>query len=292
MAVVSTNTFKFLILFCLISAIFTKHVKNKDKKPKCAGIKVNGVSHKEKVLINGINRPYQLSCYKKNKTDHIIYFSYNIGPQNESTFEIGYYEGGNRVPEPIKDVKNGFATAVNHEEDRIYLGGSEGIYVHNLTSNTSHTELLVPKHDIWDLFYKDFLYFIVFPSRRLYKYHAGKTDLLEHIHEKIFHFVIDGDGDTFISNKTGLYMIKKDSKHRIHIKGPKIFRAFEVNRKGVAHFCGQNKVYVADKEKHTLDEIAKIKNIFGLTFDDDDNMIYSDPHQIVKLEREECDVKL
>lgn len=288
---------KCFMILCFLSVTFGKHVgKDKnEKKPVCEGISVHGKIHKEELLINGINRPYQLSYYKKNKTDHLLYFSYNVGLQNASTFMIGYTEGYTTywaapVPTPIPAVKNGFATALNHADDIIYLGGSEGIYVQNLTARGSaETHLLIPKHDIWDLFFKEHLYFIAFPSRRLYKVHSqNETEIQKHIHEKLYHFVIDGDGDTFISNKSGLYMIKNDTNHRIHIKGAKVFRAFEVNRKGVAYFCGQNEVYVADKEKHSLVEIATIKNIFGLTFDEDDNMIYSDPHQIIRLLPKDC----
>lgn len=284
---------KCFVILCVLAITYAKHiVKDKEeKKPVCEGIKVHGKIHEEKVLINGINRPYQLSYYKKNSTDHILYFSYNVGLQNESTFMIGYAEAGYPVPKPVTAVKNGFATALNHKEEIIYLGGSEGIYVRNLTepAESAKTHLLIPNHDIWDIFYKHSLYFIAFPSRRLYKVHSHlETEKVEHIHEKLYQFVIDGDGDTFISNKTGLYMIRKDSHHRIHMKGATVFRAFEVNRKGVAYFCGQNEVYVADKEKHSLVEIATIKNIFGLTFDEDDNMIYSDPHQIVKLLPKDC----
>lgn len=267
------------------------------KKTKCAenvGIRVNGKNHEQKVLINGLDRPYQLSYYEVTATDYVVFFSYNIGNYSESTFAIGYSAKGNLLPVPITKVKNGFATAANHKERLVYLGGSDGVYVHDVKTriggNETLVSLLIPNHDIWDLFYRDeHLYFIAFPSRRLHKHYSGKTELQEHIHEKLYNFVIDDDGDTFINNKTGVYMIKKDSKHRIHMKGPKVFRAFEVDRRGIAHFCGQNGVYVADKDKQELNEIAKIDNIFGLTFDKDNNMIYSDPHQIVKLEAKDCE---
>ncbi|XP_063829260.1 ommochrome-binding protein-like [Ostrinia nubilalis] len=285
---------KSFVLMLILTATFAEQINKKkdiEKKPLCERIDVHGKPHVELTVINGVNRPYQLSYYKTQAHGDLVYFSYNVGRQNESSFKIGYVLENGYVPTPVSAVKDGFATAINYADHVIYLGGSEGIYVQDLKlRGQSEPHLLIPKRDIWDLFFKDHLYFIEFPSRRLYKVYAhNKTESVQsHIHEKLYHFVIDGDGDTFLSNKSGLYMIRKDTHHSVHITGAKVFRAFEVNRKGVAYFCGKNEIYVADKEKHSLVEIASIKNIFGLTFDYDDNMYFSDPHRIVKLLPNNC----
>ncbi|CAH0722742.1 unnamed protein product, partial [Brenthis ino] len=127
-----------------------------------------------------------------------------------------------------------------------------------------------------------------------FSYNFGKDDedLFEigyiekgHIKHK---FAIDGDNDIFITNETGLYRIKNGTDHRIFYEGPKLFRAIEINNKGRAYFTGQNGIFIANKESNTLEKIAHIKNIFGLAFDNDNNIIYSNPSEIIKLVPEEC----
>lgn len=237
--------------------------------------------------MNGINRPYQLAMYSH---AHKIYFSYNIGEDTQDTFGIAFVKINDTMPTEISGVKNGFAVAVDEHNKTAYFGGSEGIYADHVevTNGLKH---IVKNRDIWDLqVFNHHLYFIQYPSQRLHKYDTVKKNvsLQQHIQEKIYQFAIDGDGDTFITTRDGLFEVKKGMNHRIPYEGPKVFRAIEVNHKGVAHFCAQSAIYVAHKANHTLVEIASIKNIFGLTFDSEDNIIYSNPHEIVKLLPHDC----
>lgn len=279
-------TMKFIVLFllCLVCAIEGEITKG---NTKCEGIHVNGVFHKKHLITNGLNRPYQMSISKIHNT---IFFSYNMGGDDEDKFEIGYLKKGEKVPTPVTEVKNGFATTIDHEHGMVYLGGSEGIYAHKLDEHLIITHV-VKEHNIWDLFYKNHLYFISYPSQRLYRKHENGSELVEHIKEKIYQFAIDGDDDTFISTANGVFQIKNGTNERTLFTGPSIFRAIEVNHQGVAHFCGQHGIYVANKDINALEEIAHIKNIFGLTFDENNNIIYSDPHEIVKLLPDTCTLK-
>ncbi|KAM3966620.1 ommochrome-binding protein-like [Aphomia sociella] len=276
---------KLVLVLCVIVYIFINGTETKhENKKKCEGININGKNHTKEILANGINRPYQLSILKPN---HAIYFSYNTGFHNASTFEIGYIKKNQKIPTKISAVENGFATTVDEKNNVIYFGGSKGIYMQDSESDKIHH--LIHDHNIWSLFYKEGLYFISYPSLKLYKYLAeNSSELQTNIHEKIYQFAVDGDGDTFITNKTGLYKIKKGEKERILYEGAKVFRAIGINNKGVAHFCGQHEIFVANKEKHTLHKIADIKDIFGLVFDHEDNIIYSNPHEIVKLLPKDC----
>ncbi|XP_059049070.1 ommochrome-binding protein-like [Achroia grisella] len=277
---------KLVIILSAIIIVLVKYNETKQaSKTKCETILVNGKNHKRVVMSNGINRPYQLSVSKRN---HTIYFSYNTGFDNTSTFEIGYIKKEHRVAIPISGVKNGFATAIDEKNNIVYFGGSDGIYMDDISKSGNITHL-INNHNIWDLFYKDDLYFITYPSRKLYKYLGeNKSEIQKSIYEKIYQFAIDGDEDTFITNKTGLYIIKNGTNDRILYEGAKVFRTIEINNKGVAHFCGQNEIFVANKHKHTLHKIADVKDIFGLGFDHEDNIIYSNPHEIVKLLPENC----
>lgn len=297
---------KLLLLLCALSARYTfQNIIPINKiKDKCEGFDVRGLFHKEEVLAKGLNRPYQLSYYHHK---HELYFSNNIGDDNKDEFEIQLLlKNGSVYSYDV--VKNGFATAIDQENGIAYFGGSDGVYMDNLKEE-SKPKIIIEKHNIWDMFFKKNLYFITYPSQKLYKYEheAGKKS--EHgkksnkhakimepehqkwIHEKIYQFAIDGDDDIFITNKTGLYMIKKGSEERHLIQGETVFRAIEINNNGDAHFCGRHGIYVPHKHNHTLHQIAHVKNIFGLAFNNDGHMIYSNPHQIVKLVPSLCNTE-
>lgn len=277
------------VIVCVIISVFGKatHKPKTTTKIPCEGVHVHGKVHRRHVIMNGINRPYQLAIYNH---EHKIFFSYNVGEDTKDTFAIGFVKINDTMVTEINGIKNGFAVAVDEHNKTAYFGGNDGIYADNLEK--SHLKHIVKNRDIWDLqIFNHHLYFIQYPSQRLHKYnfHAKNVTLQEHIQEKIYQFAIDGDGDTFITTRDGLFEIKNGTNDRIpYQKGPKVFRAIEVNHKGVAHFCGQSGIYVAHKANHTLIEIASIRNIFGLTFDSEDNIIYSNPHEIVKLLPHDC----
>ncbi|XP_041973787.1 ommochrome-binding protein-like [Aricia agestis] len=274
----------FLALFfmCLTTPLLAH-----DNNTKCEEIEVRGVPHRKIVLGKGINRPYQLAYDQK---DHKVFYSYNTGEDDEDSFAIGYIEKNHTRHNGTEEVENGFAVAINHKDNIIYFGGSGGVYEHHLNKKDSKIENIDKTHNVWDMFFKKHLYFINFPFQHLYKYDHEKKKFQRqrHIHEKIYQFAIDGDDDVFLTNETGLYIIKNGTDHRNYIEGPKVYRAIEINNKGEAYFSGQNGIYVAHKHNNTLHKIAHVKNIFGITFDHDDHIIYSDPHEIVKLLPEKC----
>lgn len=273
-------------------------------EPKCEGKHVRQVFNKMDVLEQGLNRPYQLAYYKKK---HEIFFSNNVGNLTEDKFEIRRLQvtpGSNITNVKIDNVENGFAVAIDNENDVVYFGGSDGIYEYDL--QTDKLKKIINNHDVWDMFFKKHLYFITYPNQRLYMHSHFKQkhskelkskDVLpftnvreKRIREKIYQFAIDKDDDMFFTNKTGLFMIRNGTQHRNHITGETVFRCIEVDNEGEAHFCGKNAIFVVNKETYTLNEIVYVKNIFGLTFDNVGHIIYSNPTKIVKLTPSLCKI--
>lgn len=273
-----------LAAFIFVLCLYSVQINSEN----CDGVHVDGKFHRKEILAKNIDRPYQLS-YDKHK--HTVYFSYNVGKEEEDRFNIGYIDKG-EVEHKVHDkIENGFAIAIDKSNHKIYFGGSEGIYMGSLKENND-TKKIVDGYNIWDMFFKEELHFIRYPQQRLYKcVHKESKIMVErqnHIHEKIYQYAIDGHDDSLITNKTGLYLIKNGTTDRILISGPVNFRCVEINNKGEAYLCGQHAIYTVDKVKRSLKEVASIRNIFGLAFDDEDNIIYSNPHEIVKLLPEKC----
>lgn len=279
----------FLLLFCGLVVVSGKATdKSKHVKLVCEGVHVRGNLHRRRFLFSGVNRPYHLVSYNH---AHQIFYSCNVGDDTKDTFEIQYVTVNDTKPNTVHGVTNGFALALDEHNKKIYFGGSDGIYEADLETLEAPKHM-IKKHNIWDLFYhKNHLYFIDYPHQRIHSHDlkGNKTKIKhEHIKEKIYQFVIDGDGDEFITMPGGVYEIKKGSNETTHYSGPTKFRAVEVNHKGVVHFAATTGIYVAHKQNHTLSEIASIRNVFGLAFDAEDNIIYSNAHQIIKLVPHDC----
>ncbi|CAK1548419.1 unnamed protein product [Leptosia nina] len=273
-----------ITIVCVVLLFSSAHSHT---ETKCEEMMVHDKPHKKHVLSMGLNRPYQLAFDKHNQR---LFFSHNVGRDDEDAFEIGYIEKDKMVPTIVQSVKNGFAIGIDNKDAIIYYGGSDGIYKQHLKENNATVYEVLKEHNVWDMFFKHALYFITYPLQHLYKLdEKNKTaEHQTHIHEKIYQFAIDGHNDMFITNETGLFLIKNGTHERIAYAGPKVFRAIEINNEGVAYFCGKNGIYTANKNNHTLDMVVKIKHVFGLTFDGDDHIIYSDSHEIVKLLPEKC----
>lgn len=271
-----------IIIVCFI---VTLSVVNSEK---CDGLYLNNKFHRKEILSRNLDRPYQLS-YDKHR--HRIYFSYNIGKEEEDRFNIAYIEKGKTEHKVKENIENGFAIAIDNTNDRIYFGGSLGIYEESMKKENG-TRKIIDGFNIWDMFIKEKLHFINYPQQRLYKCEHEESGVKairqKHIHEKIYQYAIDGNENSYITNRTGLYMIKNGTSDRIFIKGINNFRCIEVDNQGEVYFCGQHGIYVINTEDYTLEKIAEIRNIFGLTFDHDNNFIYSNPHEIVKLLAGDC----
>lgn len=273
-----------LINILIISAVVV-FADKKSPDIECDQVLVHGKYHTKDVLADGLDLPYQLSIYKP---EHKIFFSYNIGKKEEDTFKLGYIEKGKKNFTEISNVKNGFASAVDETNHHVFLGGSKGIYKYNQKKKEGAVHKIISGHDIWYMFFKSHhLYFIDFPFQKLYKYNTSDKEAIPehqtHITEKIYQFIIDKDDDQFITTDKGLFAIKNDTVERIHYSKEKNFRGAALNNDGEAYFCGNHSIYVVNKQNHSLEEIAYIRNVFGITFDGENNIIYADPNEIVKL---------
>lgn len=287
------NFVKMKIIFILTLVA----VVSANKESNCEGKHVRQVFNRMDVLEEGLTRPYQLSYYKKK---HEIFFSNNVGHIAEDTFEIRRLRvsvGSNTTSVKVDNIDNGFAIAIDNENDVAYFGGN-GIYKYDLEKD--NLKKIIDKHDVWDMFFRKHLYFITFPFQRLYKYSEfkrndskeveWKADHEKWIHEKIYQFAIDKDDDIFFTNENGLFMIQNGTKHKKHITGETVFRCIELDNEGEAHFCGKNAIFVVNKETNVLNQIVYVKNIFGLAFDNSGHIIYSNPTKIVKLTPSLCEI--
>ncbi|CAH0725464.1 unnamed protein product, partial [Brenthis ino] len=228
-------------------------------------------------LASRAHSPNQLAV---NVVTNTLYFSFDSG-QGEyipATLNID-----TKRLTVLKGVKDAFAIAsdpVNHE---IYFGGNHGIYRYNPTLN-SLKRLSVNNLDIWWLQVKSRIYFIKFPSLKMYYYkNRSLRPIPELRNSTVNQFVLDSEDNIFFFNSTGLFGLKKGSDEVIFLRDNPRFLGIASDNAGHVHLCSEDGIYVINEILMRVKRIVNVQGVLGITFDKDNNLIYSDSHEIVRL---------
>lgn len=248
----------------------------KEEKP-CDGVNINGLYYDKEILKDEIDRPYLLAVdYSSNN----LYFSYNV---NEEEFRSARLNLNTKEFSNIEGITNGFAHTVDQETHDIYIGGSDGIYKYDYGNNKA--ELIAGKGiDIWRVYFNGVLYYSEFPNQFLYMLVDGESRRFPDLEDtKVYDFVIDKDDDIFFTNATGLFSQKKGTKNAtLYVENP-VMRSLTTDKEGNVYACLQDGIYVANKAATSMDKIIEIDDGFGLTFDNDNNIVYSDAKRLIRL---------
>lgn len=269
---------KLILLLSCIILVQAAVIKEEDS---CDGVVVNGVYHDGEVLKAELDRPYSLAV---DRTTDTLYFSYSI--QNEDNMsKSAKIDLKTKEFKTIDDVPNGFAQAIDQKSHEVYIGGCDGVYKYNPTSHKSEF-IGVKGANIWNIFYKDVLYYSEFPSQFLYTFSDGQSTRFVDLQDtKVDGFIIDDDDEIFFTNATGFYGQKKGTDNatlymELSDNGA---RGITTDMKGQVYVCFQEAIFVVNKKKQELDKVADMYDAFGLAFDNENNMIYADATKVVRL---------
>ncbi|KAM3956970.1 ommochrome-binding protein-like [Aphomia sociella] len=221
--------------------------------------------------------PNQLAVDRSANT---LYFSYDSG-QGENT--PAFLKIDTKKITVLKGVKDAFAVASDTATGEIYFGGSHGIYKYN-PNVKDLKRLSVSNLDIWWLYIKNNINFIKFPSLSAF-YYYNKT--MKHVPQlkgiTVHQFVYDKDGNTFFINSTGLFGIKNNSYDVILLRDSPRFLGMSVDNKGQVYVCSDDGIFVISRIIQKVKRLLNVQGVLGLTFDSNNNIIYSDSHEIVRL---------
>lgn len=272
---------KALIIIILKIAIIQAGVIKEDEKNPCPGVKIDGVYLEPEILKTDLDRPYQLAV---DYSTNIIYFSYSINEKDDG-FKSAYVNLNTKEFADLPGVYEGFTHAVDQKNNEIYIGGGDGIYKYNYNSKP---ELIAEKgKSIWNMFFKDVLYYTDFPSQFLNTYANGEiTRFKDLANTKVDQFVIDNEDILYFTNNTGLYSQKKDSENTTVLI--KEFtngsaRQLATDVKGNVYACMSDGIYKINKEKTSVDKILDVDDAFGVAFDNANNIVYSDDSKLIRL---------
>lgn len=256
-------------------------IEDKNEEELCPGVIVNGVYHDLEELKSGLDRPYQLAVDYSTNT---LFFSYSLN-EKDDVFKTAYINLNTKEFSDIAGVNNGFAQTVDQNNHEVYIGGSDGLYKYNI--NTKSTELFGAKDtNIWSIYFKDLLYYTGFPSQFLYTYVNGESQRYKNLEDtKVDQFVIDNDDVIFFTNATGLFSQEKDTKDAVlyqeyPIDGP---RGLTTDLNGDVYVCMFDGIYKVNKDETLLKKLLDIDDAFGMAFDNENNIIYSDATKLIRL---------
>lgn len=267
---------KLFIILCGLISIQAGVIKDQNE---CEGVNITGVSYESETLKEDLDRPYLLAVdYSTNN----LYFSYNV-KEDEDDFRSARLNLNTKEFNNIEGVANGFAQAVDQRTHEVYIGGSDGIYKYDYGLNKA--ELVGERgSNIWTLYFKEVLYYSIFPYQFLYVLEDGQPRRFRDLEDtKVDHFVIDNEDDIFFSNNTGLYSQKKGTKNAVLYKENPVLRSLTTDINGNVYACLQDGIYAVRKSSTSLEKVVELSDGFGLAFDNDNNIVYSDASRLVRL---------
>lgn len=268
---------KLLILLCAIV-----HIRATSVPENCNGVRIinSPVLHEREVLKTDLNYPIMLTIDYSTNT---LYFGHET--EDTHAYITTKVDLNNKKFKDITGVPNGHATAFDSQSNEVYIGGTNGIYKYDPKTDIVEPYVAAGKF-IWSVYFHDYLYYTVFPAEFLHVVKNGEdvtaTDLEG---TKVDYFVVDKDNDIFYSNTTGVYGRKKGANDAELYKqlDETNSKYLTTDKNGIVHICLYDGLYVVNKDTKRFDKILEIENLNSVAFDMENNIIYSDAHNIYIL---------
>lgn len=237
---------------------------------------VTGQCYNKETLANIPHSPNQLAV---DRTSNVLYFSFDSGM---GEFVPGKLTIGNNTLFVLKGIRDAFAIASDFATGDLYFGGSHGIYKYS-PDLRSLKRLAVQNLDVWWLVIRRKIYFIKFPSLSAFKYENRSIRYVEQLRNHTVHqFVFDKEDNIYFINNTGLFGIKSGSMEAHLLKDHPKFIGMARDNYGYVYLCSEDGIFMIRK-MHKITRVIGVKGVLGLTFDRNNNIIYSDSHEIVRL---------
>lgn len=267
----------FILLF--ITIIITFESANAEKIA-CDGLIFNHVYYDKEVLFNNIGKPYNLVYHK---FSGILFFSHTVGESMHVDFAIKACQLDSKICADVEGIDGGYAIAYDLMNDDIYMGGHNGIYQYNfLTKKAEYFD--ARGKSIWALFIRKNFYYIEYPGQKLYVYKdSGFVQVAEAIGIEVDHFHVSRSNQIYFSNRTAVFKVIRGGKHTEVLSDEVVVKEIAEDNYGEVYFACLDGIYVEDKLDVGITKVIAIDQCFGLTFDQNDNAIYSDKTSINRL---------
>ncbi|XP_041983015.1 ommochrome-binding protein-like [Aricia agestis] len=261
---------KLLLLAAVFAAAQGRVVEN------CDGVIVHNIKHDQEVL-HKFDSPYQLAIDYDTNT---LFFSYSTNSDDE-VFKSAYINLKTNEVGIIPGIAGGFANAVDSQKHKVYLGGRDGVYNFNFDSKKAE-HIDGANHNIWQLFYKDDLYYTSYPDEVAYVYKNGVSQRVPELTDtQAMLIAIDNDKNIYFSNSSGLFLHKKSKQYTVNV-GDYNLNSFTADSNGNLYFSTAEGIYNIKDDKK-VEKLTSIDNIYGVAVEADGNIIYASQSALIRL---------
>lgn len=231
--------------------------------------------YKLELLKEGLNNIQEL---KLNTNDNTLYFiidqiakwpSKSLGYLNLDTKESGVIDG----------VRNASAIAIDKDYNRVYIGGSDGIYRIN---EKKIPEILQIRDSIHSMFFKNALYYTN-KRKQAYIYENNYINpIFELQGVEAENIVLDDDNNIFFTQGKTLFRVKMGTKA---INSHEKYRVDVLSTDGYfkPYISTKEGVYVYNKYKYVFDKVSSITYLKVLTFSKNDEPIFGAFDKLIRL---------
>lgn len=247
--------------------------------------RINETKYKQKLILSDVNVPCRFTVDRKNNK---LFFSIMADENSDQSFQLVMLDLNTSETLIISRIRNGFASAAD-PEGTVYLGGSDGIFRFNYDTNDIETPGIIEDVDIFAMYFHDYLYFVETANQNLFQVKNGYKVRIDKMRGYGIHqFVMNKSDDILYVSATSLYSMHKGAKCPITFAGAAssvYVRALALDVGGVEHFIAQDGIYLIDNNAKNVQKIFSLENGFGIAFDGDNNIIYSEERHLYILFR-------
>ncbi|KAG6458976.1 hypothetical protein O3G_MSEX011141 [Manduca sexta] len=243
----------------------------------CHGIYINDKYYNVDIIKEGVNKVHQIAYSSR---DNTLYFTFEQ-LSDVPTRSLGYVNFNSEQTGIIEGVRNATGLAIDRSRNRVYVGGSDGLFF--LNEATKVPEMLPVSQDIRYLFFKNVVYFVN-NKRQAFKFDSGVVYTVDELSlVEVEKFVEDDDNNLLFLNKNNLFRVKLGTK-AVNSHEKYVVSTIAADNFGKPYVSAKNGLYVYNKYKYVLDRISdKLTGLKALTFDMQNNPIYVVNDKIVRL---------
>ncbi|XP_068631278.1 ommochrome-binding protein-like isoform X2 [Battus philenor] len=268
-----------MILLCLsFIAVFIIQVQATEEK--CDGVNINGVMHIKEVLKTNLDSPYQFSIDYATNT---LFFSSSIQTEDQR-FQLGYLNLETKELNVVNDIKDGFASAVDHSSNTIYLGANGGIYQFNVKSKQTNQVYSIGQN-IWQMFYNNGLYYTTYPTEEAYFFANGNSQKVPELKgTKVMLIALDGKQDIYFTNSSGLFKYIKSNKSVLNL-GEYIINGLNSDVNGKLYFTSPNGIFKINEDLNTVERLVTLDNVYAAAVEKDGSILCGTEDSIVRFKK-------
>ncbi|XP_061711109.1 ommochrome-binding protein-like [Cydia pomonella] len=266
---------KLIITLALLAVSYAHIIKS-----ACDLLSIQDIIYQKEVLKKNVNDPYQMTIDYNTNT---LFFSHSrANPKNnEDVFESAYLNLATNEYNIIPGILGGFSAAVDNNKHKVYLGGRNGIYEYDYETKRA-THVNPNGYSIWQLFFKDKLYYTAYPQERVYTFEGGKSLIVPELKRTSAQLVaLDNNYNMYFSNSSGLFCLNKSDKNIIQL-GEYTINSFTADVNGNIYFSTPSAFYNIDNNQK-VNKLVDLDDVFGLVVDGKNNFIYGTGDKIIRL---------